>query len=190
MATGASYRVALRRKREGKTDYRKRLKLLQAGVPRLVVRRSLNHVAAQIVSFEEKGDRVIASAHSKELAKLGWQGGTSNLPAAYLVGLLCATRAKKKGAAKAVLDAGLGVLVKGSKIFAALKGALDAGLEIPHSEEVLPSESRIKGEHITSYAAKLGEEKQKRFSHYAARSLPPENLPKHFEEIKSKIVSG
>lgn len=190
MATSARYRVPLRRRREGKTDYRKRLKLLQSNKPRFVVRKSLNHVTAQLINFDEKGDRVVASAHSKELDMLGWKGGTSNLPAAYLVGFLCAARAKKSGVSEAVLDAGLLRPIKGTKLFAALKGALDAGLGIPHDKSVLPSESRIKGEHIASYASKLGEDKQKRFSQYFAKNLAPEELPKHFEEIKSKIVSG
>lgn len=190
MAISARYRVPLRRRREGKTDYRKRLKLLKSSKPRLVVRKSLNRIMVQLISFEEKGDRVLASADSKELEKLGWKGGTSNLPAAYLAGLLCAARAKMAGAAEAVLDTGLRQPVKGTNLFAALKGALDAGLAIPHDEGVLPAESRIRGEHISGYAAKLGGEKQNRFSQYLAKNLAPEELPKHFEEIKSKIISG
>ena len=61
MAHGAKYRVPFRRRREGKTDYRKRLKLLLSRKPRLVVRKSLNNIIAQIVEYDEKGDRVVVS---------------------------------------------------------------------------------------------------------------------------------
>ena len=42
----------------------------------------------------------------------------------------------------------------GNRAYAALKGMVDAGMEIPHSEEVLPSEERINGEHIGEGIAK------------------------------------
>ncbi|EQD30588.1 50S ribosomal protein L18P, partial [mine drainage metagenome] len=37
MSTGPRYRVAFRRRREGKTDYRARLRLLKSDRPRAVV---------------------------------------------------------------------------------------------------------------------------------------------------------
>ncbi|MEM0358734.1 MAG: 50S ribosomal protein L18 [Candidatus Hadarchaeales archaeon] len=181
-----------RRRREGRTDYRLRFRLLKSGKPRLVARVSLNHVRAQVVEFNAKGDKVKASAFSGELKKFGWKGGTSNTPAAYLVGLMCGLRAKKAGVEECVLDIGLHTPVPSSKVFAVLKGALDAGLKIPHSEQVLPSEERIRGEHIAEYARLLKEEREReysrRFSEYLRRGLPPEELPDHFEEIKKVLV--
>jgi len=179
-----------RRRREGRTDYRQRFRLLKSGKPRLVARISLNHVRAQVMEFDPRGDRVRASAFSGELRKLGWKGGTSNTPAAYLVGLLCGLRARKEGIKECVLDIGLHRPVPSSKVFAVLKGALDAGLEIPHSEEVLPSQERIRGEHIADYALRLKEEGgyERRFSEYLRRGLPPEQLPQHFEEIKRELM--
>lgn len=140
--------VPYKRKLEGRTDYRKRLALVKSGMPRLVIRKSLNNIIVQVVNYETKGDKVIVSAHSNELAKLGWKGRKRNLPAAYLVGLLCGKKAKEKNVSKAILDMGLYTSVKGSVVYAALKGAVDAGLEVPHDEAVIPPEDRLKGKHI------------------------------------------
>ncbi|TDA30765.1 MAG: 50S ribosomal protein L18 [Hadesarchaea archaeon] len=179
-----------RRRREGRTDYRLRFRLLKSGKPRLVARVSLNHVRAQVVEFHPRGDRVRASAFSGELREFGWKGGTSNTPAAYLVGLMCGLRARKGGVEECVLDVGLHDPVPSSRVFAVLKGALDAGLRIPHSEEMLPGEERIRGEHIASYAQRLKEEGgyERRFSEYLKRGLPPEELPRHFEEVKKELM--
>ena len=48
----------------------------------------------------------------------------------------------------AILDIGLAASTKGNRVYAALKGMIDAGLEIPHGEDVLPSDERIMGSHI------------------------------------------
>ena len=184
--------VPHRRRREQRTDYRKRLALLKSRKPRLVVRASGRSVNCQIVLHDAKGDRTAVNATSFELKKHGWKGSTGNTPAAYLTGYLCGQKAKKKGIKEAVLDIGLHTSSKGSRIFAALKGAVDSGLEIPHSEDIIPSEERIKGAHIASYAESLKSEKpdlyERRFSAYIKGSLQPEELQKHFEEIKQKLA--
>lgn len=177
--------VRYRRRREQKTNYRKRLKLLLSRLPRFVVRRKPNQIICQLIEYHPDGDRVIASANSLELKHFGWKGHTGNLPAAYLTGFLCAKRAKVK---KAILDIGLQRSTKGNAVYAALKGAVDGGLEIPHSDEILPDESRIKGEHIANYAKQLEKEKyQKQFSAYLKKGLKPEEIVKHFEEVKAAI---
>ena len=193
MGHGPRYRVPWRRRREGKTNYYKRIKLIKSGKPRLVVRRTNKYIIVQVVEARIEGDRTIAAAHSRELVKLyGWKGGTSNTSAAYLTGLLAAYRALEKGVREAVLDIGLHEPVKGSRVFAALKGALDAGLKVPHSEEILSSEDRIRGEHIASWAAQLAEGDsdfyKRQFSQYLERGLKPEELPMHFEEVRSRII--
>ena len=191
MATGPTYRVKLRRLREGKTNYKKRLALLKSGKPRMVVRRFSNSIIVQFIEFDEKGDRVIAQANSKDLVRLGWKGHPANLPAAYLVGYLAAKRALEKGVKEAVLDIGPATPVHGSAPFAALKGALDAGINIPHGEEALPKPERIRGEHIAHYASLLKDSDpdryRRQFSKYLERGLPPENLPSHFEEVLAKV---
>lgn len=162
MANGPRYKVAFRRRREGRTDYRQRAALLRARVPRAVVRTSLRHTSVQLVKFDAKGDLVLAMAHSRELLDLGWKASTGNLPAAYLTGYLAGLRAKRKGVSRAVLDIGLREPVKGAACFASLKGLLDAGLDIPHSEEILPTEERIAGKHINAELEKMVEEVKNR----------------------------
>ncbi len=189
---GKTYIVAHRRRREGKTDYKQRLRLLKSGKPRFVVRKSINNVTCQIVEYSKDGDKTIVSVNSNDVKKLGWKGNPGNLPAAYLVGLLCGSRANKKKIKDAVLDSGLYVSTPGSRIYSALKGAVDSGLKISHSEEILPKNERIKGEHIAALAKKIKSEKpdeyKKRFSIYLKNKISPENLPKHFDEVKKKIL--
>jgi large subunit ribosomal protein L18 len=193
MAHSAKYRVPFRRRREGKTNYRLRLKLLLSRKPRLVARKSLNNMVAQLVAYDEKGDKVLVSAHSRELVKMGYKGHCGNIPAAYLTGLLLGKKALKEGYNEAVLDIGLNAATKGAAVFAILKGAVDAGMDIPHSEDILPEEERINGSHVKEYAELLKEEDEekykKQFSKYLENGLNPEDLPEHFEEIKEKVLS-
>ncbi|ABW00864.1 50S ribosomal protein L18 [Caldivirga maquilingensis] len=193
MASSGRYKVKFRRRREGKTDYYKRRIMVISGKPRLVVRFSNRYVLAQVIVSAPQGDFTVAEASSRELVKkFGWLGGTGNTPAAYLVGLLIGYRALSKGIKLAVLDVGLHRVTKGGRLFAVVKGAVDAGLEVPHDEEVQPSEDRLNGEHIAQYAADLKQSNPElykiRFSKYLARGLEPENISKHIEEVKSKIM--
>ena len=192
MAHGPRYRVPFRRRREGKTDYRKRLKLLLGRKPRLVVRRFISNILAQLVEYDPKGDKVIFTIHSNRLKKYGWKGHRGNLPTAYLVGLLAGLEARKRGYEEAILDIGRYKSTKGNALYATLKGALDAGLKIPHGKEILPSEERIRGEHIANYARMLKKQDEERynkqFSRYLKEGLKPEELPQHFEEVKQKIL--
>ena len=195
MARGPRYKVKHRRRREGKTNYYKRYKMALSRRIRAAVRRTLNYIVVQIIRMAPEGDYTLAAAHSKELVKyFGWKGATDNTPAAYLTGLLAGIRAKNRGITSVILDIGLQSPVKGSRVFAALKGLIDSGLEIPHSPEILPGDERIRGEHIASYASTLKEENpeeyERRFSRYLKRGLPPEELPKHFEEVKEKILNA
>jgi len=149
MKPGPRYHVKLRRRREGKTDYRKRLRLLRSRKTRIVVRNSLKNVRVQFVEYNEDGDKIIVSATSNELiSKYQWKYSTSTTPAAYLTGLLAGKRAMDNGISEGVLDIGRQRPVKGSKNFAALKGVLDAGIKCPHSNEKIPSEDRISGKHL------------------------------------------
>lgn len=140
--------MALKRRREKKTDYKKRLALVKSGKIRLVIRRSLNNIRVQFVEFNPSGDKTLISAISTELKKLGWNR-TGNVPGSYLTGLLAGKKAKEKKIDEAVLDIGLQSSTKGSRIYAALKGVLDAGVNVVHSEKILPDENRIKGSHIS-----------------------------------------
>jgi len=155
MAKGPRSRVPFRRRREGRTDYRHRAALLRGGVARAVVRRSDRHIRVQLIEFRDGKDFVSVCAVSTELKKLGWIMSGKSTPGAYLTGLMAGRRAKEKGIEKAVLDIGLREPTKGAVVFAALKGLVDAGLEIPHSDEMLPSDERISGKHMKEGAAAL-----------------------------------
>ena len=152
MATGSRYFVPFRRRREGKTDYYQRTRLVVADVPRMVVRKTNRHIIVQLVTAEMDGDRTLVAANSKELEQYGYKGSTSNTPAAYLTGMLFAVKAKKAQQDSAILDIGLNRATPGARVFAALKGAAEAGLDIPHSEDILPSDERCTGEHIAAFA--------------------------------------
>ncbi len=174
--------IGYRRKREGKTNYKKRLNMLKSGKIRFVVRKSLNNLTVQLVEFSPKGDKVLASSHSRELEKYGWKAIRSNLPTAYLTGLLTGRKAVKKDIKEAILDAGFYSSIKGSKIYTAVKGALDAGLKINVDEKILPDEKRISGKHIADYK---GNEKDNQFKKY---EIDVSSIPKLFEDVKAKIL--
>ena len=188
MAQGSRYKVAFKRRKEGKTNYGARLKLIELDKLRLVVRITNNHVIAQIVKVAPEGDETVISAHSNEIKKMGWLGSTKNTSAAYLTGFLCGKKALKDGIDEAILDIGLRSPTKGTNIFAVLKGAVDAGLNIPHGSAILPSDERINGEHVAQYAESLTDaDLKKKFSGYIKNGLSPKDLPDHFGKIKQKI---
>jgi large subunit ribosomal protein L18 len=155
MATGPRYNVAFRRRREGRTNYYTRRKLLRGEELRAVVRRSNKNVNIQFEEFGMEGDKVVVSATSKELAKYGWDKSCSNIPAAYLTGYLVGKRAVKEGIEYAVLDIGMQKPKHGGVLFATVAGMCDAGLEVPHGEDVLPEEDRLNGAHIDESIAAL-----------------------------------
>lgn len=157
MATGPRYFVPFRRRRDGKTDYYQRTRLVVANAPRMVVRITNRHIIVQLVTAEMDGDRTLVTANSAELEKYGYKCATANTPAAYLTGMLFAVKAKKAQQERAVLDIGLNRATQGARVFAALKGAVEAGLDVPHSEEILPSDARVKGEHIAGYNPKFSD---------------------------------
>lgn len=181
----------LKRRLEKKTDYYQRVELLKSGLPRLVVRKSLKNILAQVVKYDPNGDKVITSAISKELKKYGWKSG-NNLCGAYLTGLLIGLKAKGLGIKKMILDIGLQRSTKGNRIYALVKGCLDAGIEIPVGEEVIPSYDRISGKHIENYAKILKEKGtyEKFFSKVLREGLKPEEISKHFEEVKKKLIES
>ena len=192
MARGSSYRVSLRRRREGKTDYQARKALVLSGKPRLVARSTAKNIIAQIVAAKPCGDEVLSAAHSRELKKYGWKAATGNVPAAYLTGLLCGFKAKAKGVTEAVLDIGLVAPTKGSKVFAALRGVLDAGVAVPHDEKKMVKE-RMEGAHIAKYGKSLKEDSEvysAKFSKYLGQKLSPEKLPEHFGKVKADIIKS
>jgi len=190
MANKATYKVQFKRRSNGKTNYKKRLALVKSDKPRLVVRKTNNQIIVQVISYERPGDKVIASATSIQLKKYGW-GGNKNIPSAYLTGLLCGMRAKESKIENAILDIGFRTPVHMSVPFAALKGALDAGLNIPFDETALPKEDRITGKHIEEYANSLDDnELNAKFSKMIKNKLNPKEITKTFQTTKEKIMGN
>jgi len=151
MAHGPNQRNAYRRRMSGETDYRRRLKLLRSKKPRAVVRVSNSQTVCQFTEWSAEGDLVRHSVSGTDLVKkYSWPDSmsTKTVSASYMVGFALGSAAKANGHSEAVLDIGLQASSPGSRVFAALKGMLDAGLDIPHGDSVIPSDERIAGEHL------------------------------------------
>lgn len=190
MKKSSIFTVQFKRKREGKTNYRKRLKILLSSKFRFVIRKSLRNFQASIIEYNTQGDKVLLTVSSKTLSKFGWKGDNGNLPSAYLTGMIVGKKAIEKGIKEAIVDIGFNKSTKGSRLYAALAGAIDAGLKIPFNRDVLPSKDRISGEHIAKYAHSLKRDKPKyerQFSNYLKKGINPEDVVTHFNEIMGNI---
>lgn len=229
----SKFQVKFRRRREGKTDYRARVRLViqdknKYATPRyrLVVRFSNRDITTQVTSATLVGDKVVCSAYAHELKSYGLNVGLTNYSAAYCVGLLCARRCLAKfgldkvydgfkdvtgeditvdpignGARPftAALDTGLKRTSTGSKVFAVLKGALDAGINVPHNEKRFVGYDRrdkkydpekmktyIFGGHVSDFMEKLAEEPdlfRLQFSQYIKNHVASDDL----EELYAKV---
>ena len=157
-----------RRRREQKTNAKKRLALLKSDKTRVIIRRLLSGMQIQFIDYDANGDKTLVSVVSKHLKKLGWNYSTKSVPASYLTGLIAGKKALESDINEAVLDTGLQTLTKGSRIYAALKGLVDAGVNIPHSAEIFPSSERLNGDHI--------------------QNINKEEFSKNLEEMKKKIT--
>jgi len=151
MAKSPTYHVPFRRRREGKTDYRKRLKMLLGEKPRVVVRASNKYIRIQLVLGDTFSDRTVISTISSELEGYGYEGGKCNISATYLTGLLFGRKSKEAGFDEGILDIGVCTPTHGSKVYAALKGVVDSGMDVPYDASVLPSDERLSGQHIAEF---------------------------------------
>ena len=183
MAKNCTYTVGYRRKREGRTNYKKRLNLLKGNIPRLVIRKTNTEITIQITKYFEDGDKVIATFVSKKLDSFGWKYSKKSIPASYLAGLALGKLSLEKGIKEAVLDLGLQSALKGSKLYAVLKGVVDAGVKIPVDESVFPSEDRLNGTHITKMTSI-----EASFTKYKKNNLDISKIPETFEVVKKKIM--
>jgi len=212
------FQVKYRRRREAKTDYYARKRLItqdknkyKTPKYRLVVRISNRDVITQIISADLTHDVCLASAYSHELVRYGIKLGLTNYAACYATGLLLARRvntkfnlkyegntnvngddynveADEEGAApfKALLDVGLARTTSGARVFGALKGACDGGLDIPHNDHRFPGSKREGGEwqtspethrkyifglHVAAYMKQLEEENEELFNRQFKRYI-------------------
>jgi large subunit ribosomal protein L18 len=188
------YVQIFKRRREGKTDYRKRRALIQGRKPFLAVRISNKYIYGQILQAGPKGDGTLCASSSRDLAKeYAWKGSAKNIPSAYLTGYLLGNEARKNNIKEATVYSGVSRFIHGSRIAAFLKGVRDSGLELELDEEILPDEQRIKGNHISEFGKKLVEEDASRynslFSKTISRGLKPEDYPAHFQSVKDAIAA-
>jgi len=142
-----AYSKILRRLREEKTNYKKRGTMLMGKRDFITVNITNENTQVQILKPGMTGDTVIASAHSRYLLEKGWKGSRKSVPAAYLTGYLAGKKALGQGAKDAILYTGTRRYTQ--RMAAALKGIIDAGVQVPASEETFPSDDRINGEHLT-----------------------------------------
>lgn len=156
-----------RRRKEHKTDYLKRIKLLKSNSPRIVLRKTNRYLISQYVESKNAQDKTIFGTNSKILIKYGWpknlKGSLKTLPAAYLTGLLMGIKISEKKLKKPIMDLGMIRSLHKNRMFAFLKGMKDSGIEIKCDKDSLPDEGRIRGKHLK------------------------QDFSKTFEEIKSKI---
>lgn len=146
-------KIDIRRKREAKTDYYVRMRLLKSGLPRIVIRKTNRYINIQYVKSREAKDRSLLSVSSKNLIKFGWpknfEGKLKSIPASYLTGYLAGKEIIKKGYKEdSILDIGLARNVLGSRLYAALNGLVDAGVKIKYNDKAFPKKERIEGKHM------------------------------------------
>ena len=193
-AKGPTYIVPFRRRREFRTDYNLRRELLKSRKPFFIVRRSNRYITVSISKPSIGGDKTLFTVSSKILGKrYGWVG-LKNISAAYLTGLLAGKKAIEMGVKEAIVNLGYAWSKRASIPFAAALGAVEAGMNISIGEGAIVNESRIRGEHIAEYAKMLKKSNpdlfKRRFSKYLEAGVDPVNIPRLFDEVKSKIIGG
>jgi len=197
---------------------------------RFVVRYTNKDIITQVIYAKIQGDVVMSAAYSHELEKYGMPVGLTSYAAAYATGLLLARRlltklklekyvgttdikgeefhveALEDGPAPfhALLDVGLRRTTTGSKVFAALKGACDGGMDIPHSEKrfvgfnkeekkLNPEVLRkyIFGGHISDYMKQMKEDNptkyEKHFSKFVKAGIKAEDLEARWSKTHKAI---
>ncbi|MFA5992232.1 MAG: 50S ribosomal protein L18 [Candidatus Pacearchaeota archaeon] len=143
-------KIDKKRRLENKTDYRARITLLKSGKPRIVIRKTNRYISIQYVKSSEARDKPIVGLTSFDLLKHGWPkdltGSLKSIPACYLAGYLAGKKiVEKTKSNEAIVDLGLQRNVHGSKIYASIKGLIDAGIKIKAEEKVFPSKERLSG---------------------------------------------
>jgi large subunit ribosomal protein L5e len=232
------FQVKFKRRREGKTDYYARRRLVvqdknKYNTPkyRLIVRFTNKDIICQIAYAKIEGDVIVCAAYAHELPKYGVKVGLTNYAAAYCTGLLLARRLLKKfhlddiykgcesvsgeqynvediegkpRAFRAYLDVGLARTTTGARIFGAMKGAADGGIDIPHSTKRFPgydNESKefnpevhrkhIFGQHVADYMKTLMEDDEeaykKQFSQYTKLGITPDELETIYSKAHASI---
>jgi len=144
------YIHTIKRIRQHKTNYRKRAAILVGRHHFITIKVTNQNILTRLLDPDIKGDKVLVTAHSRELAKQGWNGSLNSIPGCYLTGILLGSKCIKKNYDRAVLYTGLNPFT--SRVAACLKGIIDAGVHVPTSEDAFPEQDRLDGYHIAEYA--------------------------------------
>ena len=138
-----------RRRKEHKTDYGKRIKLLKSGKPRVVFRKTNKYIISQYITSSEARDKVELAANSKELLKLGWpeknKGSLKSIPASYLTGYLIGKKILKRKLEEPIVDFGMIRAIHKTRVYGFLKGLIDAGVNVKYDEKTFPAPEKIEG---------------------------------------------
>jgi len=141
-----------RRRKERKTDYKKRIGLLKSGIPRIVFRKTNKQILAQYVESKEAKDKVVFGVVSNDLLKHGWpktfSGSLKSIPASYLTGFLVGKNIQSKKLQSPIVDGGMTRIIKKNRFFAFLKGLIDSGVKVKCDEKNFPEEEKIKGKNL------------------------------------------
>jgi len=198
---------------------------------RLIVRFTNKDIICQIAYARIEGDYIVSTAYAHELPRYGVKLGLTNYAAAYCTGLLLARRTLQKHKLddiykgtttitgdtfeneavegkqrpfKCYLDVGLARTSTGAKVFGALKGAVDGGLDIPHSNRRFPGFNResnefkadvhrrhIFGLHVADYMSNLKEENpdlyQKQFNRFVKNGIEPDSFEALYKAAHAAI---
>jgi len=202
---------------------------------RMVVRITNRQVICQVVSSKIVGDVILATAYSTELRRYGIKAGLTNYAACYATGLLLARRVLKKlgldemytGTGEAtgeyymeeredeeknpftcILDVGLRPTTTGARVYAAMKGAVDGGLAVPHGDggKQFPGWTDMEGNkkfdtdvlrkyifggHVADYMKKLQDEDEeaynKQFANYIKEGVNADDLEDLYSSAHEKI---
>ncbi len=181
--------VPFRRKREGKTNYDRRIKLLKSNQIRLLVSYGSKDIRAQAIKFNLKGDEVLADANAKSLKGFGWDFSCSNLPASYLFGYYFGKLLIEKGISNVIFDTGVVTPKSGGKYYSFAKGIIDSKVSMNINPDIFPSDERIKGTHIEGYAKTLKENGlyDKRYSAHLKLKADAEKIKEAFDKVLEKI---
>merc|ERR1719402_416423 len=197
----------------------------------MIVRFTNKDIVTQIAYARIEGDVIVCAAYAHELPRYGVKVGLTNYAAAYCTGLLLARRILKKfnldslyegvqevngdefhvesvegkaGAFRCYLDVGLARTTTGARVFGALKGATDGGLDIPHSNKRFPGydteskefnaevhRSHIFGQHVAEYMRKLEEEDEdaykKQFGCYIKLGITADSIEEMYTKAHAAI---
>lgn len=232
------FQVKFKRRREGRTDYYARKRLVvqdknKYNTPkyRMIVRFTNKDIICQVAYARIEGDVIVCAAYAHELPRYGVKVGLTNYAAAYCTGLLLARRLLQKfnldtiyagnqevngdeymvegedgqpAPFRCYLDVGLARTTTGARLFGAMKGAVDGGLEIPHSSKRFPgydAESKefnagvhrdhIFGKHVADYMSQLADDDEdaykKQFSQFIKNGISADAVEAMYTKAHASI---